>query len=101
MHWCMGVGCDDSTGRGLLVVVFHVFFFSSRRRHTRFKCDWSSDVCSSDLARSRLAWVRLVTQTRYPAARPSRISAVATPPPAPWTKMVAPGWAPDLANSIL
>src|SRR5882762_9208290 len=25
------------------------FFFSSRRRHTRFKCDWSSDVCSSDL----------------------------------------------------
>src|SRR2546430_4190782 len=26
------------------------FFFSSRRRHTRFDCDWSSDVCSSDLA---------------------------------------------------
>src|SRR5260370_38618380 len=25
------------------------FFFSSRRRHRRFKCDWSSDVCSSDL----------------------------------------------------
>src|SRR5205085_2995323 len=24
-------------------------FFSSRRRHTRFDCDWSSDVCSSDL----------------------------------------------------
>src|SRR5205085_6916409 len=35
------------------------FFFSSRRRHTRFDCDWSSDVCSSDLDiltdRSRLA----------------------------------------------
>src|SRR2546430_9427391 len=30
-----------------LVAVF--FFFSSRRRHTRFDCDWSSDVCSSDL----------------------------------------------------
>src|SRR5260370_18208353 len=29
------------------------FFFSSRRRHTRFKCDWSSDVCSSDLPRCR------------------------------------------------
>src|SRR5256886_10365340 len=29
--------------------VVHVFFFSSRRRHTRFDCDWSSDVCSSDL----------------------------------------------------
>src|SRR5256886_13842166 len=27
------------------------FFFSSRRRHTRFDCDWSSDVCSSDLVR--------------------------------------------------
>src|SRR5260370_32545084 len=26
-------------------------FFSSRRRHTRFKCDWSSDVCSSDCGR--------------------------------------------------
>src|SRR2546430_3002671 len=27
----------------------NVLFFSSRRRHTRFDCDWSSDVCSSDL----------------------------------------------------
>src|SRR6266571_7431388 len=25
-----------------------LFFFSSRRRHTRLTCDWSSDVCSSD-----------------------------------------------------
>src|SRR2546427_1573355 len=33
-HWCLSV----------------FFFFSSRRRHTRFDCDWSSDVCSSDLA---------------------------------------------------
>src|SRR5260370_39485846 len=30
------------------------FFFSSRRRHTRFKCDWSSDVCSSDSEAARL-----------------------------------------------
>src|SRR5438270_12527036 len=29
------------------------FFFSSRRRHTRFDCDWSSDVCSSDLSKDR------------------------------------------------
>src|SRR5438477_3316256 len=28
---------------------FFFFFFSSRRRHTRLTCDWSSDVCSSDL----------------------------------------------------
>jgi len=26
-----------------------IFFFSSRRRHTRYIGDWSSDVCSSDL----------------------------------------------------
>src|SRR6266480_6731173 len=31
------------------------FFFSSRRRHTRLTCDWSSDVCSSDLARQLAA----------------------------------------------
>src|SRR5215211_999473 len=29
--------------------MFFFFFFSSRRRHTRSLCDWSSDVCSSDL----------------------------------------------------
>src|SRR5438034_7876055 len=32
---------------------FPFFFFSSRRRHTRSLCDWSSDVCSSDLYHSR------------------------------------------------
>src|SRR5260370_112079 len=32
-----------------MLCCFLFFFFSSRRRHTRFKCDWSSDVCSSDL----------------------------------------------------
>src|SRR5260370_835223 len=36
-----------------------MFFFSSRRRHTRFKCDWSSDVCSSDL-------YRLAPEHRFP-----------------------------------
>src|SRR5260370_32631315 len=36
------------------------FFFSSRRRHTRFKCDWSSDVCSSDLYQTmRAAYKRI------------------------------------------
>src|SRR5437660_3202417 len=30
-----------------------VFFFSSRRRHTRWPRDWSSDVCSSDLAHGK------------------------------------------------
>src|SRR5690242_21945367 len=37
------------------VVCFFFFFFSSRRRHTRLTCDWSSDVCSSDLALRRIA----------------------------------------------
>src|SRR2546430_11070908 len=32
---------------------YTAFFFSSRRRHTRFDCDWSSDVCSSDLPPER------------------------------------------------
>src|SRR5256886_9117342 len=34
--------------RGACVLLI-CFFFSSRRRHTIFDCDWSSDVCSSDL----------------------------------------------------
>src|SRR2546430_10008764 len=33
--------------------IIFFFFFSSRRRHTRFDCDWSSDVCSSDLGAAR------------------------------------------------
>src|SRR3989454_11517026 len=36
----VGVGCAYALG---------MFFFSSRRRHTRLQGDWSSDVCSSDL----------------------------------------------------
>src|SRR5438876_1490128 len=35
-----------------------VFFFSSRRRHTRWTGDWSSDVCSSDLCAQREAALR-------------------------------------------
>src|SRR3989449_6550819 len=37
--------------RSVLVGAHCVFFFSSRRRHTRCSRDWSSDVCSSDLVR--------------------------------------------------
>src|SRR5437868_15519876 len=35
-----------------------LFFFSSRRRHTRSKRDWSSDVCSSDLPSRNRASIR-------------------------------------------
>src|SRR6266478_8980141 len=39
---------------GIFLTQRLLFFLSSRRRHTRFDCDWSSDVCSSDLTR----WIR-------------------------------------------
>src|SRR5712691_8360683 len=43
------------------------FFFSSRRRHTRFDCDWSSDVCSSDLPGAFDTTYRV----RYPLPHPA------------------------------
>src|SRR5437762_11634923 len=43
----MGFGC------------YCAFFFSSRRRHTRYIGDWSSDVCSSDLMIGVLGWMGL------------------------------------------
>src|SRR5436190_11352139 len=45
-----------------------LFFFSSRRRHTRSLCDWSSDVCSSDL----IAWLRSAA-AKYPQMDLSRV----------------------------
>src|SRR5690242_20754989 len=47
---------------GMMVVAVPslvLFFFSSRRRHTRLTCDWSSDVCSSDLDTLRTALANL------------------------------------------
>src|SRR5260221_1629167 len=40
---------DPLTCAGGVTDAYLHFFFSSRRRHTRSLCDWSSDVCSSDL----------------------------------------------------
>src|SRR5256885_11172270 len=60
-----------------------IFFFSSRRRHTRLQGDWSSDVCSSDLQNgadrahwacarsSSLSWTEMMTG-RKPNARDLR-----------------------------
>src|SRR2546430_7361741 len=56
------------------VGVFFFFFFSSRRRHTRFDCDWSSDVCSSDLS----GWS---TRARAMASTSSFIGYLGMPPP--------------------
>src|SRR5688572_31581026 len=50
--WGKGAGADHrdvGQSDGEVGLFGEPFFFSSRRRHTRFDCDWSSDVCSSDL----------------------------------------------------
>src|SRR5260370_22632621 len=52
------------------------FFFSSRRRHTRFKCDWSSDVCSSDL---RFVTTRLPFATTRSTSKGQKELRVETP----------------------
>src|SRR5438132_8014552 len=48
-HDCAIYVLDQALGHRVDRVLV-VFFFSSRRRHTSSLCDWSSDVCSSDLA---------------------------------------------------
>src|SRR5689334_23894133 len=55
---------------------FFLFFFSSRRRHTRWNCNWSSDVCSSDLSRGGI---------RLPACCPGRPAGARGIPEAPGT----------------
>src|SRR5690606_40424235 len=49
-----------------------IFFFSSRRRHTRFSRDWSSDVCSSDLSSDDRLGYRTEVRVDLAAARPYR-----------------------------
>src|SRR5438477_5736262 len=53
-------------------VLFFFFFFSSRRRHTRLTCDWSSDVCSSDLL-MRLSGVASLTARYVTALRGTKV----------------------------
>src|SRR5258707_7847310 len=48
----MGRECDEVGNFTRDFRLGNVFFFSSRRRHTRYWRDWSSDVCSSDLNRN-------------------------------------------------
>src|SRR5947207_3705526 len=49
---------DISSSLVFSYFVLFFFFFSSRRRHTRSLCDWSSDVCSSDLEWPLRFWLR-------------------------------------------
>src|SRR2546430_6752697 len=51
------------------VCICFFFFFSSRRRHTRFDCDWSSDVCSSDLCPQLTRFRAVTTFERESSAR--------------------------------
>src|SRR5688572_31475488 len=61
MDWCLTA--PSIVASPTLVIWFDVFtartmplycfFISSRRRHTRFDCDWRSDVCSSDLLQEK------------------------------------------------
>src|SRR6266478_1310482 len=75
---------------GLCLAKKLIFFFSSRRRHTIFDCDWSSDVCSSDLllpfdrlqAASLLSsfyWPIVQSVTVLAEPRPARAGAPAKP----------------------
>src|SRR5260221_11363059 len=48
---------------------FFFFFFSSRRRHTRSLCDWSSDVCSSDLQTTIPFQIQLFQNRKFRAGR--------------------------------
>src|SRR6266566_9774431 len=57
-----------------------IFFFSSRRRHTRLQGDWSSDVCSSDLASSPA--VRDVDSGGLPDGEPTAPHATGAEDPA-------------------
>src|SRR5205807_3181144 len=50
--------------RRTLCLYFFFFFFSSRRRHTRLQGDWSSDVCSSDLAEPSAASALTVDEAK-------------------------------------
>src|SRR5690625_7582377 len=64
------------------------FFFSSRRRHTRWPRDWSSDVCSSDLdietaRRARRRQLRRNINDRIPTATRPQPEPPPPPPPAP------------------
>src|SRR5207253_6988153 len=62
-----------------------LFFFLSRRRHTRWPRDWSSDVCSSDLVRFRRYWAACFATRRRRPRWLSPFKWLALTTWAPWT----------------
>src|SRR5260221_5683774 len=75
--------------------LYFFFFFSSRRRHTRSLCDWSSDVCSSDLPE---AISRTLAELIQPEAR-GRLLALGLARGMIWRDGIVPAGAPDRLNS--
>src|SRR5690606_39944452 len=77
------ISCNLLIIRFLIIIfiifdLYQLFFFSSRRRHTSFSRDWSSDVCSSDLGYHWLAEQPVLhlplrrNRARCPAVRSSK-----------------------------
>src|SRR5690349_23691936 len=66
-----------------LLSYLFLFFFSSRRRHTRSLRDWSSDVCSSDLLKSTLPSLPISTAEGRPFEPLSQGCSMVQMPPAP------------------
>src|SRR5437764_5928773 len=73
----------ESGGNGVRLIIS--FFLSSRRRHTRYICDWSSDVCSSDLAALSFGdAVKAAAGAKLdPSAPPGVLEEVLVSPPPP------------------
>src|SRR2546430_17318605 len=74
-------------------------FFSSRRRHTIFDCDWSSDVCSSDLTADRVdalvdathPYAAIISANAADAAAATRVPLLALRRP-PWMPLPDDRW---------
>src|SRR5690349_22526998 len=58
------------------MMIYLIFFFSSRRRHTRSLRDWSSDVCSSDLSVSLTRQLAMLRSVLGPSANSAATAAV-------------------------
>src|SRR5256885_5732498 len=84
--WSSRSCAEQVTGSSVVASCLCIsFFFSSRRRHTRLQGDWSSDVCSSDLAASVRAarpaalrlWIRRPPTASRPRTRRGRVASLA------------------------
>src|SRR5690606_41067624 len=65
------------------------FFFSSRRRHTSFSRDWSSDVCSSDLVGQVIPWNFPLLMLAWKIAPAIAMGNTVVLKPAPYTPLTA------------